>query len=88
MRNLTLRILQALSLCCIGLLITHAARSQWRPAYLGTDSTDNTYGMYFLTPSTGFVAFDKFIGFTQDSGKGTVAIETIREIKKRLRVPQ
>jgi hypothetical protein len=69
MRNLTLRILQALSLCCIGLLITHAARSQWRPAYLGTDSTDNTYGMYFLTPSTGFVAFDKFIGFTQDSGK-------------------
>jgi hypothetical protein len=69
MRNLTLRILHPLFLCFIGLLAGLQARSQWRPAYSGTDSTDNINGMYFLTPSTGFVAFDKFIGFTQDSGK-------------------
>src|SRR5882762_3709112 len=58
-----------LLLCVIVLLPTQAALSQWRPDFKGTDSSDNINGMYFLTPATGYVAFNKFIGFTQDSGR-------------------
>src|SRR6185312_17563446 len=50
------------TLCSIG-------QAQFREQYRGTDTTENIQGMFFLTPSTGFVAFSNFLGFTQDSGK-------------------
>lgn len=44
------------------------AHAQLREAYRGTNRNDNIYGMSFITPSTGYVAFQDFIGFTTDSG--------------------
>ncbi len=42
--------------------------SQFREKYLGTNVNDPIYGISFLSPSTGFVAFNASIGFTTDSG--------------------
>ncbi|MEP7166076.1 MAG: FG-GAP-like repeat-containing protein [Ferruginibacter sp.] len=41
----------------------------FREKHIGDISlTSHIYGMHFLTPSTGFVAFADSVGFTQDSG--------------------
>jgi photosystem II stability/assembly factor-like uncharacterized protein len=52
--------------CCV---ISSGADAQFREVYRGTDSTNHIYGISFTTPSTGYVAFSKYIGFTQDSGR-------------------
>jgi len=49
-------------------LITFYSSAQFRTKYQGFNTNDDINGMSFLTPSTGFVAFSNFIGFTQDSG--------------------
>ena len=43
--------------------------AQFREKYRGGVVTNDVNGMFFLTPSTGFVAFSNYVGFTQDSGK-------------------
>ncbi len=43
--------------------------AQFREKYRGGAVTNDANGIFFLTPSTGFVAFFYYIGFTQDSGK-------------------
>jgi len=50
-------------------LIHPDAQAQFQPVYTGSDPNDNIHGMSFLSSSTGFVAFSKSIGFTQDGGK-------------------
>ena len=42
--------------------------AQFREKYNGSDKNDDINGISFISPSTGFAAFSKFIGFTQDSG--------------------
>src|ERR1700761_9643901 len=49
-------------------LIVFNSSAQFRTKYQGFNTNDDVNGMSFLTPSTGFVAFSNFIGFTQDSG--------------------
>ncbi len=53
-------------------ILSSAAIGQFREKYRGLDSNDNINGMSFINPSTGFVAFSNFVGFTQDSGKSYV----------------
>jgi photosystem II stability/assembly factor-like uncharacterized protein len=43
--------------------------AQFREKYRGGAVTNDVNGIFFLTASTGFVAFSNYIGFTQDSGK-------------------
>ena len=43
--------------------------SQWRQKYAGSNMDNDIKGIYFLNPSTGFVAFTTYIGYTQDSGQ-------------------
>jgi photosystem II stability/assembly factor-like uncharacterized protein len=53
-------------------ILSSVAAGQFREKYRGVDSNDNINGMSFINPSTGFVAFSDFVGFTQDSGKSYV----------------
>lgn len=53
-------------------VISHKGFSQYREVYQGTNETNTINGMSFLSPSTGFVAFTDFIGFTTDSGRSFV----------------
>jgi photosystem II stability/assembly factor-like uncharacterized protein len=49
---------------------SYPGMAQFREKYRGGVVSDDINGMFFLTPSTGFVAFSyNYIGFTQDSGK-------------------
>ena len=41
---------------------------QFRNIYLDKDSTNEVRNISFITPAEGFVAFETFIGYTQDSG--------------------
>ncbi|MEO9209774.1 MAG: YCF48-related protein, partial [Ginsengibacter sp.] len=41
---------------------------QFRNIYLDTDSTNEVRNISFITPAEGYVAFETFIGYTQDSG--------------------
>lgn len=41
---------------------------QFRKIYLDTDSNNEIRNISFITPTEGFVAFENFIGYTQDSG--------------------
>ena len=43
--------------------------AQWVDKYIGSDSTDNIKGVSFFSPSSGYVAFSKSIGYTTDSGQ-------------------
>ena len=61
----------ATKLACLvtGLLIFSATHAQFREKYNSGNVNRDIKGMSFLTPSTGFVAFTNYIGFTQDSGQ-------------------
>ena len=52
-----------------GIFISTGSAAQFRQKYSGGNVNNDILGMSFLTPSTGFVAFTNFIGFTQDSGQ-------------------
>ncbi len=56
-----------LLLWCV-LFCTIQGFSQFREVYKGSDDFNNITGLSFLTPSTGFASFNKFIGYTADSG--------------------
>jgi len=60
--------LKLLSLITV-LFISFVAKAQWNLQYHGTDTTDNIVGVSFISPSTGYVAFSKFIGYSTDTGK-------------------
>jgi photosystem II stability/assembly factor-like uncharacterized protein len=50
-------------------LLVNTSYSQWREKHNGNgDNTDIT-GISFVTPSTGFIGFTDFVGFSSDSGK-------------------
>lgn len=42
--------------------------SQFRNISIDTDENNSIRKFHFLTPSSGYVAFDKYVGYTQDSG--------------------
>jgi hypothetical protein len=65
----TSRLLFILPLFIVYHLLPQTLHGQFREIYRGTDSTNHITGMSFLSPSTGYVAFSKFIGYTQDSGR-------------------
>jgi photosystem II stability/assembly factor-like uncharacterized protein len=48
-------------------------KAQWNTAYHGASQNDPVNGMSFLTPAVGYIAFQNFVGFTQDSGRTIVA---------------
>jgi hypothetical protein len=54
------------------LMASSTLRAQLREVYRGSNANDDINGMSFISPSTGFVAFSKFVGFTQDSGHSYV----------------
>ena len=51
-----------------GLLLSQITFGQWRGIYQDPDSNNQVYGVSFYNNHEGFVAFDEFAGFTQDSG--------------------
>ncbi|MEP6677264.1 MAG: hypothetical protein ABJA78_19035, partial [Ferruginibacter sp.] len=55
-------------LIAVSLFIYSVSSAQFREKYTGGNVNDDIKGMSFISPSTGFVAFTNFIGFTQDSG--------------------
>jgi len=54
---------------CILFAGTNESKAQWGTAFHGTDQNDAITGMSFFTPTNGYVAFQKFAGYTQDGGK-------------------
>ena len=59
------KILFFLSICILMPLIFFG---QFRKIYLDSDSTNEVRNISFISPKEGFVIFDKYIGYTQDSG--------------------
>jgi hypothetical protein len=53
---------------CLFSILTIHVHAQWRVAYQGTDSSNEIVATSFISPSTGYVASNKWIGFTSDSG--------------------
>ncbi|MGN6420118.1 MAG: T9SS type A sorting domain-containing protein [Pseudobacter sp.] len=51
------------------LSVFQSANAQFSEMYQGTDEYNPVTGMSFLNSTTGFVAFSKFIGYTEDGGK-------------------
>jgi photosystem II stability/assembly factor-like uncharacterized protein len=60
---------RAITLILCLLILSANCVGQWRQKFQGTDTTNGINGIYFLSPSSGFAAFDKYIGFTSDSGQ-------------------
>src|SRR5215213_1613989 len=55
-------------LVSLSLFISTASFTQWREINRGNDEDNTINGASFINPSTGFLAFTKFIGYTTDSG--------------------
>lgn len=58
-----------LSLLTAFLCAAVCLRSQMRQVYVGTDENNDIKKIQFLSPAEGFVSFEKWIGYTQDSGR-------------------
>lgn len=50
-------------------LTAFIAVAQWRTCFQGTDINNRVTGLSFYTPSTGYVATRKWVGYTTDSGR-------------------
>lgn len=57
-----------ITLVLTSIFATSISFGQFREAYNGTDKNIDIKGISFISPSTGYVAFTNYIGFTQDSG--------------------
>ncbi|HEY8658719.1 MAG TPA: PKD domain-containing protein [Hanamia sp.] len=57
-------------ICLLTLWITSPLLmfAQFRQIYLDADSTNEIRNISFITPTEGYVAFENYIGYTQDSG--------------------
>jgi photosystem II stability/assembly factor-like uncharacterized protein len=53
--------------------ITNNSFSQWREKHNGTNYNSTVTGISFINPSTGFIGFTNYVGFTSDSGKSYVS---------------
>lgn len=51
------------------ILFACGARAQLRQTFLDTDENNTIHKIHFISPTEGFVAFEKWIGYTQDSGR-------------------
>ena len=61
------------ALILLFILFSLTTKAQFREVYNGGGGGGKSInGMSFITPSTGFVAFNNYIGFTQDSGRSFV----------------
>lgn len=58
-----------ISLCILCLVAANRSLCQFREIHKEANASSNITGMSFINPSTGFVTFSNFVGFTTDSGR-------------------
>lgn len=58
-----------LSLLTVYIFFLSPAKAQMRQMYRDADPDNNIYKISFYSPSEGYVAFSKWVGYTTDSGR-------------------